>query len=252
MAYLMAGYPDPKTSLACVRAAADAGADLIELGVPYGDPLADGKVIREAGRAALARGFGLPEALKLAERLTSGTVTRPGQDAERFPPLALMTYYNPVLQYGLERAAADARAAGVSGFIIPDLPPDAAADWLACSEGLDTVFLVAPTSTDERIRKVVSLSSGFVYAVSSLGVTGERTAFSDALPGLVERTKAVTDLPVAVGFGVADARKAAESARLADGVVVGSAIVRRQGGPHPVEEVGAFVSELARAVHSAG
>jgi tryptophan synthase alpha chain len=243
--YLMAGYPDEATSARAVVVAARAGADLIELGVPYADPLADGPTIIEA--ADIARlapaGFGLAETISLAEALTAN---------ETLPPIALMTYLNPMLSYGFPRLAADAAAAGVGGFIVPDLPPDnpLASRWLAASRpyGLETVFLIAPTSTADRIRTVVAASAGFVYVVSSVGVTGERGALPPELPALVERVRREggARLPVAVGFGVSTPEMAAEVARMADGVIVGSAIVKRQRDPG---EVAAFVTGLAHAVH---
>lgn len=245
IAYLMAGYPDREASLDCARAAVDAGSDLIELGVPYGDPLADGPVIRQAGRASLAGGFSLSRTLALARELTGGV---PGGADGGLPPVALMTYYNPVLQLGLERTASEALSAGVEGFIIPDLPPDAADEWMAASRGLDTVFLIAPTSTDDRLAVVAERSRGFIYAVSSLGVTGERATLPESLPDMVARAKSPSGLPVAVGFGVGTPDMAAQVGAFADGVVVGSAIVARQGDS---DEVAAFVASLAEAVHSA-
>lgn len=236
--YLMAGYPDRATSLAAVHAAARAGADIIELGVPYGDPLADGPVIAEAARVAREGGFGLAESIGLAAEFcaTAGA---------GHPPVALMTYLNPLMRMGLGRAAAALRDAGVSGVIVPDMPPEAARPWLQVSEGIDTVFLAAPTSTPARLTTVGEASAGFVYCVSTTGVTGERAGLSAELGGLVARVREHTSLPVAVGFGVSGPAQASEVARVADGVVVGSAIVRRQRDP---EAVGAFVGELARAV----
>jgi tryptophan synthase alpha chain len=244
--YLMAGYPDRAGSAACVRAAAAAGADLIELGVPYADPLADGPVIVEAANVALAAegGFGLAETLELA----AGSAA----DAD-MPPIALMTYLNPMLRYGLPRLAVAAAEAGVGGFIVPDMPPDSpmAKRWLdvAVPLGIDTVFLAAPTSTPQRIDTAVGASSGFVYVVSSVGVTGERGELQSGLSGLVDRVRAAADprgLPVAVGFGVSTPLQAGSVARIADGVIVGSAIVRRQRDP---AALGAFVAELAREAH---
>ncbi len=241
VAYVMAGYPDRAESLHALAAVARAGAGVIELGVPYGDPVADGPVIAEAGKVALANGFGLAETLDLA-----GEFLAEHPDA---PPLALMTYLNPMMRLGFERLAARAAEAGVSGFIVPDMPPDSpmATHWLAASEalGIDTVFLAAPTSTPERLARVAAASKGFVYVVSSLGVTGERDSVASGLAALVTRVREHTTLPVAVGFGVGTAEQAAEVARIADGVVVGSAIVRRQGDPGALE---AFVRELVAAI----
>jgi tryptophan synthase alpha chain len=242
VAYIMGGYPDRGGSLAALRALADAGADVIELGIPYADPLADGQVIRDAAdaaRSAAGGAFGLAETVDLARDF----IAERGADA---PPVVLMGYLNPLMRMGLPKAAAQMRDAGVSGVIIPDLPPDMAAPWLAASTGIDTVFLAAPTSTPERLAKVGEMSRGFVYCVSTTGVTGERTELSAELSELVGRVKAATSLPVAVGFGVSTPEQAAVVAQYADGVVVGSAIVRRQHDPADVRD---FVGQLAAAVH---
>lgn len=255
IAYLMAGYPDRDASLAALRAVAAAGADVIELGVPYADPLADGPVIQQAAAAAREAnegGFGLAETLELAAAFAED----PGVPAA--PPVALMTYLNPMLRFGFERLAAAAAGSGVSGFIVPDLPPDnpMSARWrqAADARGVQTVFLAAPTSTPARLTTVAEASQGFIYVVSSLGVTGERAELPEELAELVRRVKQHRAgnpdpaIPVAVGFGVSTASQAAAVAAQADGVVVGSAIVRRQ---HDVSELRTFVSELADAVHNA-
>lgn len=242
--YLMAGYPTRAESLECLRALAASGADLIELGVPYSDPLADGPVIRDAAeeaRRANEGGFGLAETVEVAAEF----IATAGDAA---PPVALMTYLNPLMRMGLPKVAAALRDAGIGGVIIPDLPTEMAGAWLGAAEGLDTVFLAAPTSTPERLTKLGEMSSGFVYCVSTTGVTGERTDLPAELVELVERVKSHTDLPVAVGFGISTSEQAAAVARLADGVVVGSALVKRQGN---VEELGAYCAQLAAAVHSA-
>jgi tryptophan synthase alpha chain len=237
----MAGYPDRETSLKALRAAARGGADVIELGVPYGDPLADGPVIAEAARVAREQegGFGLTHALQVAEAF----VRDPG--VTRVPPVVMMTYLNPLMRMGLPAAAVAMREAGAAGVIVPDMPPEAAAPWLRVAEGLDTVFLVAPTSTDERLAAVTAASRGFVYCVSATGITGERESLALGLADQVERIREHTSLPVAVGFGVSTPAQAAQVAAIADGVIVGSAIVKRQRDPDGVER---FVSELARAV----
>lgn len=244
VAYVMAAYPDRAASLDALRAVAKAGADVIEIGVPYADPLADGPTIQAAAktaRAATPGGFGLKETVELAARF----IADPG--VEDAPPVALMTYFNPMLRLGLAEVARRSRAAGVAGFIVPDLPCDSAAPWLEVADGLDTVFLVAPTSTPERIAMIAQASRGFVYCVSSLGVTGERSELPAGLADLVARVKGATTLPVAVGFGVGTPAQGADVARIADGVVVGSAIVRRQ---KHVEELPEFVSALAAAVRA--
>jgi tryptophan synthase alpha chain len=238
---MMAGYPSRAESLAALRILAEEGADLIELGVPFADPLADGPVIRDAAdaaRAAAGGAFGLAETIDLAREFIADA----GDDA---PPVALMTYLNPLMRGGLPKAASAMLEAGVGGVIVPDLPPDMANPWLAASDGIDTVFLVAPTSTAQRLAKVGSMSRGFVYCVSSTGVTGERAELPSELVELVARVKAATNLPVAVGFGVSTPEQAATVAGIADGVIVGSAIVKRQADP---AELRTFVADLSRAV----
>lgn len=239
--YLMAGYPDRATSLAALRAAARGGADVIELGVPYGDPLADGPVIAEAAKVARQQegGFGLVHALQVA----SAFLADPG--VAEAPPVVVMTYLNPLMRAGLAHAATMMREAGVAGVIVPDMPPEAAGAWLSVAGGLDTVFLAAPTSTDERLARVGAASRGFVYCVSATGTTGERETLALGLAGQVERIRAHTALPVAVGFGVGTPEQAAQVAAIADGVIVGSAIVKRQAEPGAVER---FVRSLADAI----
>ncbi len=249
--YLMAGYPDRPRSLDALDAVADAGADVIELGVPYSDQLADGPVIVQASADArrVADGrFGFAETLDLAAEF----VQRRASAGKATPPIALMTYLNPVLRFGFAQAAQAMAAAGIGGAIIPDLPPDnpMASEWLGASEpaGVDTAFLVAPTSTPERMKAVAEASRGFVYCVSSVGITGERASLRDDLADVVARVRAWSRVPVAVGFGVSTPEQAAEVARIADGVVVGSAVVKRQAD---LEELSTFVAELAAAVHAA-
>lgn len=239
--YIMAGYPDRATSLEALRAAARGGADLIELGVPYGDPLADGPVIAEAAAVACAGegGFGLVHAIQVAEAF----VRDPG--VEHAPPVVAMTYMNPVMRLGLKETAERLRAAGIVGVIIPDMPPEAAGPWRQVSDGIETVFLTAPTSTDDRLAIVAAASSAFIYCVSAVGTTGERESLAAGLVDQVERVRQHTALPVAVGFGVSTAAHAAQVAAIADGVIVGSAIVKRQADPRQVET---FVRELAAAV----
>lgn len=241
VAYVLAGYPDRAGSLEALRAAARGGADVIELGVPYGDPLADGPVIAAAAKVAREQegGFGLVHALQVAEAFAQDPGVPDG------PPLVAMTYLNPLMRLGLPAAADRMREAGVAGAIVPDMPPEAAGPWLQVSKGIDTVFLAAPTSTDERLAVIAAASRGFVYCVSATGVTGERESLALGLSDLVERIRAHTSLPVAVGFGVGTPVQAAQVAALADGVIVGSAIVRRQEDPAEVER---FVRSLATAV----
>ncbi|MHB9004028.1 MAG: tryptophan synthase subunit alpha [Coriobacteriia bacterium] len=248
--YLMAGYPDRARSLAALHAVADAGADLIEIGVPYSDALADGPVIvraANAARQAAAGGFGLPHAIDLAEEF----LAHAGDGA---PPVALMTYANPLHHMGYSAAADRMLRAGIGGVIVPDMPTSVAAPWLQAVSGsgsggvgLDTVFLAAPTSTPERLDEIGRMSLGFVYCVSTTGVTGERDELPPGIAETVQRVRQHTELPVAVGFGISTPEQAAGVARIADGVIVGSAAVKRQGD---IDALGTFVRELACAVRS--
>lgn len=237
MPYLMSGFPDHATSMGAAQAAADAGADLIELGVPFSDPLADGPVIHAAATAALEAGATPLRALAVCESV-----------AGRLPVL-LMVYANVVMSAGAERYAQRAAAAGAAGLIVPDLPHDEAAPLReACDvEGLALVPLVAPTSRLERIRDVGADARGFVYTVSLTGTTGERGELPPGLSDTVESVRAATELPVAVGFGIARPEQAREVGELADGVIVGSRVVRAagEGGAGGVGEV---VGELAAAL----
>lgn len=217
VAYVMGGDPDPERSLTALRAVADGGADVIELGVPFSDPMADGRVIELAALRALTAG------LRVSDIFTLVHAFRKEYDT----PLVLMTYWNPILQYGIAQACADAKAAGIDGFLISDLPPEEATAWLAAARiaGLDTIFLLAPTSPDARIRLVVQEGSGFVYCVSRLGVTGARTDLPPDLFTLIDKITGMTDQPVAVGFGISTPEHVAQVCEKADGAIVGSALV---------------------------
>ena len=242
--YLMAGDPDLETTRRLVLSMARHGGDIIELGVPFSDPLADGPTIQAASQRALARGTTLTRVFALVRRLRRETQV----------PLVLMTYYNLIFRMGEEGFVRRAVAAGVDGVIVPDLPPEEAQGLLAPARrhGLDTVFLAAPTSTPQRLQKVAEASTGFVYYVSLTGVTGSRLTVDEALRRGVQRLRAMTDKPVAVGFGVSTPEQAARIARWADGVIVGSAIVRRIGEVcekgRGLREVAAFVAALRRAM----
>lgn len=218
IAYVTAGDPTPERTPEIVAALARGGVDLIELGVPFSEPIADGPVIQRGAERALRAGTSVVKVLEIARQIREHSQI----------PILLFTYLNPVLRYGLERLAADAKAAGIDGCLLTDLSVEEAEGYMGAmhSAGLDTVFLVAPTSTDARLKLVAKYSTGFVYLVSRTGVTGERSALSDALPSLIERTRAVTPLPLAAGFGISTPEQAAAVAKMADGVVVGSAIVR--------------------------
>lgn len=245
--FVTAGFPDAARSLAAARTLSR-HADLLEVGLPFSDPLGDGPTIQRASEIALAAGATTRGAFELVRRLRETADT----------PIAVMTYYNPIYAYrgpageGEGAFVHDAVAAGVDALILPDLPPDQGAELIgaARASGLATVFLVAPTSTDARLALVTAACRGFVYAVSVTGVTGARRGVPEALAGLVARTRTAGALPVAVGFGVADAETAAGVAAVADGVVVGSALVERVGrmrDPEDVAELDAFAATLAAA-----
>jgi tryptophan synthase alpha chain len=216
--YLPAGFPTVSGAIEAARAMAAAGADIIEIGLPYSDPVMDGPVIAEAVHRALVGGTRIADVLHTVEAVAAAGV-----------PVLVMTYWNPVDRYGVRAFARDLAAAGGSGLITPDLTVEEAAPWLEASDeyGLDRVFLVAPSSTDERMAKITSACRGFVYAVSLMGITGTRDAVSSDAAGLVKRIREHTDLPVAVGLGVSNGAQAAQVAAFADGVIVGSAFVRR-------------------------
>lgn len=212
-----AGFPSVPGSIAAMRAMAEAGVDVIEVEFPYSDPVMDGPVIQRASEIALAGGVHSADVVRIIEAVASTGC-----------PVVLMTYWNPIERYGVQRFARDLAAAGGAGLITPDLIPEEAGEWLAASDehGLDRVFLVAPSSTDERIASTVAACRGFVYATSIMGVTGAREQTSDAAPALVARVRAATGLPVAVGLGVRDGAQAAAVAGYADGVIVGSALIK--------------------------
>lgn len=245
MPYLCIGHPTAAALLDIVPAAEAAGANLFELGVPFSDPLADGATIQAATQRALEGGMRVEQCLAQARALRERGVTA---------PFTLMGYYNPIFQRGLGRFCADAAAAGVDGLIVPDLPPEEADDLVtaARAHGVDVIFMLAPTSTDERVRLVASKASGFIYLVSLLGVTGARASLPPELEGFVERVRAATDLPLAVGFGIGDAAQAGRVARIADGVIVGSAVVRvADQAADPAAEVAHFVAELRAGIDAA-
>jgi len=238
--YITAGDPDLATTEQLLVTLAQAGATLIELGVPFSDPMADGPVIQRASERALKHGFGLEEVLETAARARKQTDT----------PVILFSYYNPLLQFGLQRLARAARDAGVDGVLVTDLTPEESGEFhneLRAQE-LDMIFLIAPTSTDERLRLVAEHASGFIYAVSRAGVTGVRSSVSEEAEKLVNRMRKFSSLPIAVGFGISNAQQVTDVHRYADAVVVGSAIVaeieRLNGAPDLVEHIGQFVAGL--------
>jgi tryptophan synthase alpha chain len=216
--YLPAGFPTVDGAITALTAMAQAGVDVVEIGLPYSDPLMDGPAIQRAVDRALAGGFRVTDVLPTVEAVAATGI-----------PVLVMTYWNPVDHYGVSRFARDLAAAGGSGLITPDLTPEEAGEWLRASDehDLDRVFLIAPSSTTERIEMITKLCRGFVYAVSLMGITGARDRVSGMAAELVSRARACTDLPLAVGLGVRDGAQAAEVAGFADGVIVGSAFVQR-------------------------
>jgi tryptophan synthase alpha chain len=244
--YLPVGFPSVEGSVEAMRVLVENGVDVVEVGVPYSDPVMDGAVIQDAAVRALDAGVHLKDVF---------TAVRAVADAGA--QALVMTYWNPVLHYGVERFAADLAAAGGAGLITPDLIPDEAGEWIAAADAhdLDKVFLVAPSSTPERLAYVTAASRGFVYATAVMGVTGARAAVGDQADALVSRTREHTDLPVCVGLGVSTGAQAAEVGRFADGVIVGSALVRcltEATSPEAgLEALGALARELADGVRAA-
>jgi tryptophan synthase alpha chain len=241
--YLPVGFPTVKGSIDAMKVLVEAGVDIVEIGVPYSDPVMDGPVIQDAAVRALAGGVHLSD-IFTAAREVSGA----GAGA------LVMTYWNPVLRYGVERFAADLAAAGGAGLITPDLIPDEAGEWITAADAhdLDKVFLVAPSSTPERLAAVTSACRGFVYATAVMGVTGARASVGDAADALVSRTREHTDLPVCVGLGVSTGDQAAQVGHYADGVIVGSALVRclteADSEEQGLDALGALARELADGV----
>ncbi|BAJ27872.1 MULTISPECIES: tryptophan synthase subunit alpha [Kitasatospora] len=218
--YLPAGFPTVDGGTAAIKALIEGGCDVVEVGLPHSDPVLDGAVIQTADDIALRGGVKIKDVLATVAEVAA---------AHPAVPVLVMTYWNPVDRYGVARFAADLAAAGGAGCILPDLPYEESVEWRKAAEehGLDTVFVVAPSSTDHRLAEVTAAGSGFVYAAAVMGVTGTRAAVGNLAEDLVARTRATTSLPVCVGLGVSDADQAAEVAGFADGVIVGSAFVKR-------------------------
>jgi tryptophan synthase alpha chain len=241
--YLPAGFPSYDGGVAAITAMVEGGVDIVEVGLPYSDPMMDGPVIQEAVDKALKAGVRISDVMRTVSAVAALGV-----------PTLVMTYWNPIERYGIDAFTADLASAGGVGIITPDLIPDEAADWLAAVDrtGLDPIFLAAPSSTDERLKIVASVSRGFIYAASTMGITGTRSEVGARAGELVGRLRTVTDTPIAVGLGVSNGQQAAEVAGYADGVIVGSAFVRRlldasteRAG---LAEVRALAAELADGV----
>jgi tryptophan synthase alpha chain len=238
--FITAGDPDLETTEALLLELSEAGATLIELGVPFSDPMADGPVIQRASERALKRDLGLDSILQLVSRVRQKIDT----------PIILFSYFNPLLQFGVKRLAVEAREAGVDGVLVTDLIPEESAEFATelRANGLDMIFLIAPTSTDTRLKLVAERASGFIYAVSRAGVTGAQSTVSAEAEKLVGRMRQFTSLPIAVGFGISSAAQVKDVQRYADAVVVGSAIVaeleRNLNSPDLVVNIGRFTRSL--------
>ncbi|MEK7274575.1 MAG: tryptophan synthase subunit alpha [Candidatus Desantisbacteria bacterium] len=243
--YLMVGYPDLETTGKLVLGFEKAGADIIELGVPFSDPIADGPIIQLASEQALKNGVSLTDVLSLASNLRQHTTI----------PLVLMTYYNPIFVYGVERFVRDAAAARVDGVIVPDLPPEEASllEKAACETGLSCIFLLAPTSPPERMRLISQHSTGFIYYVSVTGITGIREMVCEGISEYIRQLRLVTQQPVGVGFGISNPEHVAQISSIADAAIVGSAIVslitNHLNEHNLVEKTSQFIAELKKATY---
>jgi tryptophan synthase alpha chain len=239
--YLTLGYPTVESSLALAEAVVSAGADILELGIPFSDPLADGPVIQKTTQTALQQGISTARCVEMAHGLRRRGI---------MVPLVFMGYYNPILAFGEEAFCRACRDVEVDGLIVPDLPPEEGEGLVqACrAHGLALIYLLAPTSTEDRIRLVTEASQGYVYLVSVAGVTGAREHLPTDLNGFVDRVRAVTDKPLAVGFGISSPEQARQVARNADGVIVGSALLRICDGIEGTEKAVSFVKSLRQAV----
>ncbi|MCS7178141.1 MAG: tryptophan synthase subunit alpha [Anaerolineae bacterium] len=244
MPYLTLGYPSPEMTVPLIRAVIGAGADMLELGIPFSDPLADGPTIQRATHRALQQGMTVARCLEMVAALRQEGVS---------VPLVLMSYYNPILAYGEAAFCRAAQEVGADGLIVPDLPPEegAALESGCRSHGLALVYLLAPTSTPKRIRLVAERSAGFIYLVSVTGTTGAREHLPPDLEAFIQRVRAVTEKPLAVGFGIASREQARAVGALADGVIVGSALIQvvEQGG---IAGASAFVADLRSALNCTG
>ncbi len=244
VAFLTAGYPDEETFIQLVHAAADAGCDVIEIGIPFSDPIADGPLIQQSSRQALDGGMSLKKSLEIATLLS----------VDIDVPLVFMSYYNPILRMGNERFAVRAADAHLAGVIIPDMPVEesGAVRPVFAEKGVVYIDLIAPTSSDERIGRIVERADGFLYLVSVTGVTGVHSPAAGDLERFVGRVREHTDLPLYVGFGISDIEKSRAAARVADGVIIGSALIRlvQSAASHgeAVAAVGSFLTDVKKAI----
>jgi tryptophan synthase alpha chain len=239
IAYVTVGYPSVEATLNVVPLLADGGCDLVELGIPFSDPLADGVTIQKASFQALQKGVTPAACLEIAGQLSKKVDV----------PLVFMTYYNPILRYGHETFCHDCAKAGIDGLIIPDLPPDESQELetLTQKHGLDLIYILAPTSTDERIMLAAGQSRGFVYLASVAGVTGARDELPPGLGEFAARVRRATRLPLCIGFGISNAKQAGQIAKIADGVIVGSRIVNLMG-EGSTASLQSFIRELRSAI----
>ena len=237
--YMVMGYPTIDESLKIGKALADCGADIIELGVPFSDPLADGPTIQAAGQVALKNGINLKKCIEMAAALRKDGVEI---------PLLVMTYFNPILSYGIERCVQDCVEAGIDGYIIPDLPPEESAEMEAACDKADMamIYLLAPNSPEDRITLVAEKAKGFIYMVSLTGVTGARASLPPDLADFIKRVRARAKQPLAVGFGIGNGQQAAVVGNLADGVIVGSALVKK--GAQSLDALKELATELRNAI----
>src|SRR3990170_1620578 len=237
--YIMAGYPSLRASQKIIESLAKIGADLIEIGIPYSDPLADGTTIQKAGEVALSQGISTPQVLEMVKEV------RKNFDV----PLAIMCYYNLIYKYGLKDFVDDAYSSGIDGVIIPDLPPEEASSWLgAANNRIGTTFLLAPTSSRERIERITRASQGFIYCVSLTGVTGARQKLSPDLTEFISSVRLATKKPLAVGFGISTASQAREIAKISDAIIVGSALIDKIETGRPEQEQVKKVADFARGI----
>jgi len=238
--YITVGYPSLEATLEVVPLLAAGGCDIVELGIPFSDPLADGTTIQKASFQALQNGITLQHCFEVAGQLSQKVKT----------PLVFMTYFNPVLSYGLDKFCRDCARSGVSGLIIPDLPPEEGdeIEAMARKQGLDVVYLLAPTSTEARIKLVAGWGGGFIYLVSVTGVTGARDRLPQNLSAFVARVRKIARQPLCVGFGISTPEQAKEVARIADGVIVGSRLIQLMEADRSLAEVAGFTRELRRAL----
>ena len=240
MPYFPLGYPDLDTSIDVIEALAKNGADLIEVGLSFSDPLADGPVIQHATQIALEKGITVKKSLEAVKELRQR-----GVDI----PLILMGYYNPMLAYGLEKFVRDAKEAGADGFIIPDLPFEEAEEFTSIANDMPLIQMLAPTSPDERMETIARNAKGFIYLVSVTGVTGERKSISGGLEELIARVRKHTSIPLCIGFGIGTPEQAKEVGAMADGAIVGTACVRTIGGSEtPVETAREFAKSFREAL----